>query len=152
MAAEKTSCTRKAITCEALAPRLGRREVLAGLAGALALAPSTLAAQTRGRISDYSNDDGVATALARSSIGADVSMRGYFAPGMRAGVLFDLFERAAAPCAMCGGFHDAGASIAVVAAKLPAGVNMLRAIDVSGTIAVDARGKAQLIARDIAVS
>ena len=139
-----------AFECESAVPQLGRREAMAMIAGALAFAPGALAAPARTKIADLANEDGVATALARETSGNAVSLRGYFAPGMRAGVLFDLFEKPALPCGMCGVFHDSGASIAVVGETFPDGLNMLRAIDVSGKIAVDGKGKARLIAQAIA--
>ena len=88
----------------------------------------------------------------RASMGEDVTLRGYFAPAVEPGVLFSLFEKPALPCSMCGGFHDSGANLKVLGEAYPEGINMLRAIDVSGKIAVDARGDAQLIARDIVVA
>lgn len=147
---KSNECTRARFICEGAA--VGRREVLAALAASLAFAPLSVSALTRTKISDLANVDGMASDAARSRIGQEISLRGYFAPAMRAGVLFDLNEKPAMPCAMCGAFHDSGASLAVIGGKLPEGLNMLRAIDVTGTIAVDGRGKAQIIARDIAVS
>ena len=141
-----------AFTCESVAPQFGRRDILTGLVGALAFAPAALAASGRARIADFANDAGAATALARTRTGEDVTLRGYFAPGVEPGVLFSLFEKPALPCSMCGGFHDSGANLKVLGETYPDGINMLRAIDVSGKIAVDAGGDAQLIARDIVVA
>jgi hypothetical protein len=150
MSQNRRACMRARIVCEDV--NIGRRELLAGLAFTVALSPGMLAAKTRTRISDLADEIGVATEAAKARVGEEVSLRGYFSPAMRANVLFDLNEKPAMPCAMCGAFHDSGASLAVIGDKLPEGLNMLRAIDVTGTIAVDARGKAQIIARDIAVS
>ncbi len=136
--------------CDSPIPQLGRREAMALIAGALAFAPAALAASARTKIADLANEDGIASQLAHGLSGEIVSLRGYFAPGMRAGVLFDLFEKPAVPCGMCGAFHDSGASIAIVGEAYPDGLNMLRAIDVSGKVAVDDKGKAQLIAQSIA--
>lgn len=138
---------RSAFICDA-ASSPDRRSVLAGLA-ALAFAPvasaSNALAEQRLRIGDLSNDNGVATDAAKARLGEEITLRGYFAPSMRTGVLFDLFEKPAALC-MCGFFHDAGASIAVTGAERPAGLTMLRMVEVQGRIAVDGRGKAQVIA------
>ena len=149
----KTKLTRSGtFTCQSVAPQMARRDVLAGLAGALAFAPAALAASGRAKIADFANDEGAASALARASMGEEVTLRGYFAPGVEPGVLFSLFEKPALPCSMCGGFHDSGANLKVLGESYPEGINMLRAIDVSGKIAVDAKGDAQLIARDIVVA
>lgn len=136
---------RSAFVCDAV-PALKRREVLAGLAS-LVLAPAALA-QDGVRISDLANETGVASGAAKARLGEEIVLRGYFTPAMRAGVLFDLVEKPTALC-MCGVFHNAGASIAVAGAERPAGLSMLRAVEVQGVIAVDARGKAQIIARKI---
>ena len=151
MSREKLTQNR-AFTCESVAPQFGRREILTGLVGVMAFAPAALAASGRAKIADFANDEGAATALARASLGAEVTLRGYFAPGVEPGVLFSLFEKPALPCSMCGGFHDSGANLKVLGETYPEGINMLRALDVSGKIAVDARGDAQLIARDIVVA
>ena len=149
----KTKLTQSGtFTCESVAPQFARRDILAGLAGALAFAPAALAASGRAKIADFANDEGAASALARASMGEEVTLRGYFAPGAEPGVLFALFEKPALPCSMCGGFHDSGANLRVIGETYPDGINMLRAIDVSGKIAVGASGDAQLIARDIVVA
>lgn len=149
----KTKLARSgAFTCQSVAPQLARRDILAGLAGVLAFGPAALAETGRAKIADFANEDGVASALARARVGEAVTLRGYFAPGAEPGVLFSLFEKPALPCSMCGGFHDSGANLRVIGESYPDGINMLRAIDVSGTIAVGASGDAQLIARDIVVA
>ena len=141
-----------AFKCEGVAPQIGRREILAGIAGVIAFSPAALADALRANIGDFANDEGAATGMARGRIGADVTLRGYFAPAVEPGVLFSLFEKPALPCSMCGGFHDSGANLRVIGESYPDGINMLRAIDVSGKIAVDDKGQAQLIARDVVIA
>ena len=139
-------------TCEGMAPHMGRREILAGIAGVIAFSPAALADALRMKIADFATEEGAATGMARDRIGAEVTLRGYFAPATEPGVLFSLFEKPALPCSMCGGFHDSGANLRVIGESYPDGINMLRAIDVSGKIAVDDKGQAQLIARDVVIA
>ena len=149
---KKKVAQNRAFKCEGLAPPLGRREVLAAIAGVIACSPAALADALRAKIADFATDEGAATGMARARIGADVTLRGYFAPATEPGVLFSLFEKPALPCSMCGGFHDSGANLRVIGESYPNGINMLRAIDVSGKITVDDKGHAQLIARDVVIA
>ena len=130
---------------------IARRSLLTGLAGlALASGVGRARAATAPRISQLVDDDWAATDLARSLAGREVTLRGYFAPALRAGVSFDLYERPAAPCQLCGSIHDAGASLPVEGAAAPKDASMMKALDVTGRLAIDEKGMARLVASSVA--
>ena len=131
--------------CHAVDARVPRRAFLAGLA---ALAPFAAQTATALKIADVANEDGLASALARTLAGQTISLRGYFAPSVIEGE-FALYEAPAAPCQLCGGLHDAGANL-VVAGAPPAEVSMLKLIEARGRVEI-IDGKLRLQAATAAI-
>lgn len=127
--------TSSAFQCRAVSPALPRRAFLAGAAGLVGAAPFGAAASAAPGIADLAGGDGRASALARRLAGEVVTLRGYFAPSVTDGE-FLLYEAPAAPCQLCGGLHDAGASLVAAGAEIPAGVSMLRLIEARGRLAI----------------
>ncbi len=132
-----------------------RRAVLVGIgAGAPLLAliaskPGAFDRRLRNsplQVGDLSGADGRATQLALGKTGETVTVRGFYAPALRKGVSFDLFEGAAGPCLACGLIHDPGASLAVTGGPAQSGLSMLVPQEISGMLAIDARGNVALIA------
>ena len=97
------------------------------------------------RIGDLVDDTGAATALARARAGEQVRVAGYYAPALRAGALFDLYERTTAPCLACGLIHDPGASLAVGGAEPPADLSMMRSTDIVGRLEIAEDGEPRLV-------
>ncbi len=97
------------------------------------------------RIGDLVDDAGAATPLARTRAGEHIRVAGFYAPALRAGALFDLYERTTAPCLACGLIHDPGASLAVIGAEAPADTSMLRTMEVAGRLEVAESGAPRLV-------
>jgi hypothetical protein len=97
------------------------------------------------RIGELVDETGAATPLARARAGEQVRVAGFYAPALRAGALFDLYERTTAPCLACGLIHDPGASLTVGGAAAPAGLSMMRSMELAGRLDIDAGGAPRLI-------
>ena len=96
------------------------------------------------RVGDLVGADGLPTALALGKIGQTVIVRGFYAPAMRDGALFDLYERTTAPCMACGLIHDPGASVTVAGKSGPGDASPLRPMEIAGRLEIDARGALRL--------
>ncbi len=139
--------------CEALAATPDRRALLAavGLGGPLlALMAARGPFHTRPRpdgalrVGELIRPDGALTPMGSSLAGQRIALEGYYAPALRPGAAFDLFERTTAPCLSCGLIHDPGASVAIVGRDAPPG-SPLAPVTISGRLEFDARGRPRVV-------
>ncbi len=91
-------------------------------------------------VGDLVDANGAPTALAIARSGENVSIRGFYAPAMRPGALFDLYQGATGPCLACGLIHDPGASLAVTGTVSPVAPSALARMEIAGRLTVGARG------------
>lgn len=147
---------RQTFRCEAASlpssPPVARRDILLGMAALAALVPvrarAAGQANQAAKIADLVAADGRASPWAVANSGANIVLRGYFAPALTE-VKFDLYEAPAAPCQLCGMVHDAGANIEVEA-RMPADGNMMKMIEVTGRIDAEPDRAPRIIAAEAA--
>jgi hypothetical protein len=147
--------TKSPFRCEAAIAAPTRRAILVGIgAGAPLLA--LMATHRRGfdpgrsrragvlRVEDLVDADGLPTPLALAKAGEMIAIRGFYAPALRGGALFDLYERTVAACLACGLVHDPGPALTVRGDARPIDVSLLRRMEIVGRLEVDARGGPRL--------
>ena len=95
-------------------------------------------------IGDLVDAEGAATALARRKLGERIIVSGFYAPALRDGALFNLYERTLAPCLLCGLTHDPGAAIAVLGPDRPELPSLRAPTEVAGRLELGPRGAPRL--------
>jgi hypothetical protein len=124
------------ICCDEVAPQIGRRSVLAGLAGMITLAPLARAhAKGEVGLADLVGSDGRPSDFARSKVGQTISVRGYLAPSLD-GFEFALSEASPGVCQLCGATHDPGRTMTIRSSSAESSLPTFELVQVEGRLTV----------------
>jgi hypothetical protein len=124
------------IRCAEVVPQIGRRSVLAGLAGMITLAPLA-GAHAKGEISlsDLVRSDGRPSDFARSKAGQTITVRGYLAPSLD-GFEFALSEASPGVCQLCGATHDPGRTMIIRSSSAESSLPTFELVQAEGRLKV----------------